>query len=281
MKHFYKFNRGMFFDAKTPEPNYNNDVFLVTVEYGRPYTKEEMLKHYKKYDKNLLNIPVTTAAIEMVAETLCYEAKGWPILDRKPHYDELENAYFAEYSWNGHRPFSEQNEEYLAKTDNDKYGFKQPAWLCNLFYRLRNDLKEYYNTNNIQMPKTLTWDEIYYSLWNLAILTISENEWKRISAKRVPLGSCIYCGETIWSSNIGFLDWAGDIGMGFGYGSLRDTTYVKAFIHDHCSLKWQKSWKGVYPCNEEYYLYNNATEYKKNLKRLESHYKKYEKDNLK
>lgn len=54
--------------------------------------------------------------------------------------------------------------------------------------------------------------------------------------EKVEIAKCVLCGKPVFTYNEDEnLDGAGDIKMGFGYGSGRDTNYGKGYIHDNCS----------------------------------------------
>lgn len=291
---FYRLNRGTMDDficnltGKKPKknakpcPSYTDDVFYVTLQYGNAMTEAVALERYGKDEKRKLDIPVTSKAVEMVAETIIYHACRWPNKDRKPHFDELEYAYFREKA-HQHSYFIETDRHqdyYAAKTDTSEYGFRNSGHLRNIFYKLQLDLAEYYKALKITFTDNIDMDVVYQALWSLALQS-TEKEWPTITAPRVPISKCIYCGETVWSNMIGLLEYAGDITMGFGYGSLRDCTVVRSLIHDHCSIDWQKSWKGHmdskrrfsdHDYDEKGRFIKKSTEYKKDYLKREKEY---------
>lgn len=55
---------------------------------------------------------------------------------------------------------------------------------------------------------------------------------------KIEIARCVVCGEPIFAYNMQkMLYYAGEIEMSFGYGSRRDTSYGKGYIHDLCSAK--------------------------------------------
>lgn len=55
---------------------------------------------------------------------------------------------------------------------------------------------------------------------------------------KIEIARCVVCGEPIFAYNMQkMLYYAGEIEMSFGYGSRRDTSYGKGYIHDICSAK--------------------------------------------
>ena len=56
-------------------------------------------------------------------------------------------------------------------------------------------------------------------------------------AEIVEIDKCVFCGEPIYIYSQDIFKDAGTIEIGFGYGSRRDNSYGKGYIHDLCSAK--------------------------------------------
>jgi len=205
--------------------------------------------------------------------------KCWKIweLDRTPHYCEVD------YAWKGKEP---------------PLPFVSPKNWMPILTDTKNKINEFYKNNLGRYPEAPEIEGAYRNcfinpnfVYNFdvkpSVKNIDDKDLyfkENVKTKEredldeiefseyVEIGKCCFCGDPIYVYDPDIYVDAGEIEMSFGYGSGRDTSYGKGYIHDLCSAKLdQQVFKKRLKWNHEYSTIDiEKTEKENKLKYLKS-----------